>query len=361
MNYKEHAIRVKDPKTGHFNAGHTVGSSLVVGAVVEAALKLAHRPSPNELPVQIALQTPHMHETVCLKDVIPPGSSRQQNCKVKVFPKDASLALDILVNFLGKLMDGPYNLEVLTVDHSNNSSCTTSHDIIMATRSVGRSCLPSGAYSVEVKCREVQSKTGFSWYDTLTSESMPLWRAELCDVSSCKRAGLKGRVLVFACMARPCHAGSTSIHAAVNYTDKQEGWQLLFGWEGFDKGEKLKRKRASSTSSSSSSPPVVAIAEAPVTQWQKLAHKLIADGDYYKLTSFCRGLRPKLNDKQATRDYIQGPNAWRLGRGGRDRRGSKLVEGTHWVRRKGHGGGIPATFVRKQDLEQVFYKYFAKK
>ena len=95
-------------------------------------------------------------------------------------------------------------------------------------------------------------------------------------------------------------------------------------------------------------------------QWHKLKAKLVAEGDFYKLTSFCQNVRPKLNHKQAKRDFISGPNCWRLGSGSRGQ-GLELVSGKHWVQKSGKRGGIPATYIRKDALESIFYKYFAKK
>ena len=97
----------------------------------------------------------------------------------------------------------------------------------------------------------------------------------------------------------------------------------------------------------------VAPARSPAEQWQALSVKLEAVGNHYKLISFCKELRPKLKRGQAKRDFLEGPNAWRPGRG----RGTKLQS----VEKKGSRGGIPATYVRKEDLEQVFYKYYGKK
>ena len=365
MDYKKNAVQVRSLTTRKFD-GDVAGSSQVVGAVVEAALRRSYRPQPTEFPTQVSLQTAAMHKSVFLKDVLPPGfSAPQRNVEVKVFPRDADLALSIVKGTLSKLMDLPYNLEVTTVDHANNSQCRTSHDICMATRLVGTSCLPMGAYSIEVKCREVQSKTAFNWFRTLTSEAMPLWRAELQDTAQCRKVGLRGRILVFACMARPCHLGPASVHAAINYTAEQKGWQVLFGWKGFKQLPECSadNKGSGPRHAVRVAPPVAAAAaaaEAPSAQWEKIKGKLVSDGEHFKLSSFCQALRPKLDHLQVTRQYIKGPNAWRLGRGDRGR-GTKLASGTQWVKKAGHRGGVPAVYVEKDALGQVFYKYFAKK
>jgi hypothetical protein len=374
MDYKKNCIQVRSPKTKRFE-GDLVGSSLIVGAVVEAVLKLAYRPLPTDFPTPVSLQNASVHRTVLLKDVIPPGyNAPQKTWDVKVFPRDAELALTIVNDALSSLMSAPYNLEILTADHSNCTACKTAHDLPMATRLVGTSCLPVGSYSVEIRCREIASKTKFTWYETLTSEAMPLWTAQLAKVAECKQSGLRARILVLACMARPCHSGSASIHAAINYGSSQDGWAVLFGWRGFNLpsaekvGSRSFAEKGGSTGSRSRSPApravsagsaalAVASVGSPAQQWEKLKAKLVAQGTYFKLVSFCKEVRPKLLHGQAKRDFIEGPNAWRLG----PKRGTKLTAGSQWVEKSGRRGGVPASWVRNDALEQVFYKYYAKK
>ena len=222
----------------------------------------------------------------------------------------------------------------------------------MATGLVGTSCLPIGSYSVEIRCREVISKKKFKWYETLTSEAMPLWRAQLANVTECKKSGLRARILVLACMASPCHSGSASIHAAINYGSSQDGWGVLFGWRGFTLPSAEKNGSQSSAipraRSAGSAVAAVAPADSPAQQWQRLKVKLQAEGDYFKLISFCKEMRPKLNHGQAKRDFITGPRAWRLGPG----RGTKLT--SHCVEKSGSRGGIPATYLQKYALSKFF-------
>ena len=83
MDYKHNVIKVRSQSTRKFE-GDVVGSAQVVGAVVEAALKLSYRPLPTEFPTQVALQTAAMHKTVFLKDVVPPGfNAPQKNVRLK--------------------------------------------------------------------------------------------------------------------------------------------------------------------------------------------------------------------------------------------------------------------------------------
>ena len=290
MDYKKNAIQVRNPKSKKFE-GDVVDSSLIIGAVVEASLKMAYRPLPTDISTPISLQSASVHKTVLLKDVIPPGyTSAQRTWDVKVFPRDAELAIVFVKDSLSSLMGAPYNLEVLRVDHSNCSITKASHDLPMATRLVGTSCLPIGSYSVEIRCREVISKKKFKWYETLTSEAMPLWRAQLANVTECKKSGLRARILVLACMASPCHSGSASIHAAINYGSSQDGWGVLFGWRGFTLPSAEKNGSQSSAipraRSAGSAVAAVAPADSPAQQWQRLKVKLQAEGDYFKLISF---------------------------------------------------------------------------
>ena len=112
MDYKKNAIQVRNPKSKKFE-GDVVDSSLIIGAVVEASLKMAYRPLPPDIPTPISLQSASVHKTVLLKDVIPPGyTSAQRTWDVKVFPRDAELAIVIVKDALSSLMGAPYNLEV---------------------------------------------------------------------------------------------------------------------------------------------------------------------------------------------------------------------------------------------------------
>ena len=102
----------------------------------------------------------------------------------------------------------------------------------MNTRPGGTSSLPIGSYSVEIRCREVISKTASPWENTVTSESMPLWKAELQTMDKV-RCRLRATILAFACFRSPCHAGPMSLHASINYSSEDMGWKRLFGWDGF--------------------------------------------------------------------------------------------------------------------------------
>ena len=63
-----------------------------------------------------------------------------------------------------------------------------------------------------------------------------------------------------------------------------------------------------------------------------------------------------ISSNQAKRDYIVGPKAWRIGSGN----GTKFVHKTHWDNKTGSRGGGAPLVVKKNALEQVFYRYYAK-
>jgi hypothetical protein len=207
---------------------------------------------------------------------------------------------------------------------------------------VGAGCLPLDSYSVEIKCREIGSKTAFDWLGMLTSECMPLWRAQLSNGAECRQSGLRARILILASMSQPCHAGPTTINAAINYGSADQGWAVLSGRRGFSRlplpatisessGSRQTEKRVTRAPGAQAA----AAGASPAEQWQKLQSEIEEAGDYFKLVSFCKKLQPKLPHRQATRDFLKGSAAWRLGRD----RGLKLAAGTHWVEKSGRRGG----------------------
>ena len=255
---------------------------------------MAYRPLPGVLPVPLVVQDAKLFPKVLLKDVLPPGHPRA--CKtfsVKVFPGDAELALKIASGTVGRLQAEPYRLEVATVDHTGNSACSTSHDILMNTRVGGESCLPVGLYSVEIRCRSVGSKTAFPWETTLSSECMPLWIAEL-QTDAKQRCRLQGRILVFACCMVPCPTGAMSLHGSINNSNRDDGWSRLFGWTGFS-FPKAKQEQPFATigglaaGAAPKAAPRVSnapanVAQAASVQWQKKQAKLEAvGGEWVKL------------------------------------------------------------------------------
>ena len=166
---------------------------------------------------------------------------------------------------------------------------------------------------------------------------------------------------MFACIMQG--AGSISLHASINYSPRNTGWQRLFGWSGFkivkatENASHAVAVAPASSTPVARQPGVAASGEAPAVKWRKLQCKLVAlEGDWIKITCFCAALRPKIPSNQPKRDYIVGSTAWRIGSG----RGGKLVHKTHWDNKAGNRGGPKPLVVRRSALEQVFYKYYAK-
>ena len=95
--------------------------------------------------------------------------------------------------------------------------------------------------------------------------------------------------------------------------------------------------------------------EAPALQWGKCKAKVAWFGCWGKLVSYC--LQVGIPGGQAKRNYLLGPKSWRLGPGA----GKRLVVKKDFDTKSGSRGGVPATYVQAAVLEQVFYKYHAKK
>ena len=129
VDYKARCILTRDKTFGEFLNEGRVRSCCVVGAVVEACLRLAYRPAIDCLPFPLALQTSALFLDVQLRDVLLKGEAQvRKTLAVKVYSEDADLALAVVRAAVGTLQQHPYNLEVLSVDHTGGSSCLSSHD-----------------------------------------------------------------------------------------------------------------------------------------------------------------------------------------------------------------------------------------
>jgi hypothetical protein len=358
VDYAARCILVRDRKSGTFEDDR-VGSCLVVGAVAEASLRLAYRPEADCLPFPLALQTAALFPSVSLRDVLLQGETRaSKTLEVKVKAKDADLALAVVRSAVSKLQHGPYNLEVMTVDHTGGSSCLSAHDLLMTPRLGVASCLAAGLYSIELRCREVVDKKAFDWEGVLTKEALPLLTAEQQKKRKRTEPLLRSRILVFACFPCPCHSAPESLHASITYGS---GWERLWGWSGFrplalpstrpmpQVKAKAKAQPRPAAATAATRP-----ATAPSVLWERLLAKQGMEGTWVKLADFCRHL--KLPRNKAKRDYLEGPTAWRVA----SRSGGKLRYPEDWSERPGNRGGIPPIFVRREKLEEVFLKYFAK-
>lgn len=358
VDYEARCVFVRSKKTGLFEDDR-VGSCRVVGAVAEASLRLAYRPEADRLPFPVALQTAALFPSVELRDVLLRGETRaRKTLEVKVKAKDAELALAVVRSAVSKLQSGPYNLEVLAVDHTGGSPCSSAHDLLMTPRLGVASCLAAGLYSIELRCREVIDKKAFDWEGTLTAEALPLLTAEQQKKRKRTEPLLHGRILVFACFPRPCHSAPESLHASVTYGS---GWGRLWGWSGFRPRPTPSSRPPAQANSKAKELPRTAAATAaarpakdPSVRWQELLAKPGMEGTWVKLADFCKHL--KLPRNQSRRDYLEGPSAWRVA----SRNGGKLKYPEDWKERPGNRGGMPPMFVKREKLEEVFLKYFAK-
>ena len=355
MNYKEHAILVRSKHNGKFES--RVECCRVVGAALEACLRLAYRPAVGAIPVPLQFLTPEHITAVALRDVLPPGyHAPVQTWTTQVFPEDAQLALTVLRDGLSKLVSPPYNLEVNTCDHTGASTCPTAHDVILSTRLGSQSSLPSGLYSLEIKCREINDKKAFQWEQTLTSEAEPLWKAELQQHSNCL---WQGRVLLLVCLPVPCHAGGYSLHASILGRHPEAKWERLWGWSGF--GDAM---IPSTHCQRPVAPPIAIEPRMPQVssveqKWVKLKGKFKKDGRWVKVSTFLAGVEGFCAAQ--VKRFIVGPGKqqWKLGLHG----GRALIEGRHWSRRSGKRGGGGGSghqpfYVTEECLAEVFKKYY---
>lgn len=356
VDYKDICILTRNVRSKTFEED-CVGPCNVIGAVCEVSLRVAYRPEVDSLPCPLALQTSGFFPSVTLHDVLPQGETRaRQTLAVKVYPRDAERALAVVRSVVSKLQHDPYNLEVLTVDHTGGSTCQSAHDLLMTPRLGTTSCLASGLYSVELRCREIKDRKAYDWEGVLTREALPLLVAEQRKKRRKTEPLLHGRIVVLACFPRPCHSGPESLHASISYGS---GWERLWGWSGFktpvpleaSPKPKAKAKAAATKRASGRNAPSDVVS--PQVRLQQLFAKPGMQSDWVKLVCFLKHL--KLPRSQARRDYLEGPYAWRTGA-----RKAKLSEPADWMQKPGNRGGVPPIFVRRAKLEEVFLKYYAE-
>ena len=121
IDYRWRLIQVRIRSNGEF-AGDVVGSCHVLGAVVEASLRLAYRPEVGSLPHPLAMQSAVLFPVVMLRDVLLAGEMHaRKSLEVKVYPEDAYLTLAVARSGLLKLQCCLNYLEVLSVDHTGSS------------------------------------------------------------------------------------------------------------------------------------------------------------------------------------------------------------------------------------------------
>ena len=110
-------IEARNHETGRFDSTCYVDSCRVIGAAVEASLKLAYRPQVGRMVVPLVLQSASNLTSVVFKDV----ELARERCVVKrvavrAFPDDAAFALRVVTESMKRLQKHPYNLEVCATD-----------------------------------------------------------------------------------------------------------------------------------------------------------------------------------------------------------------------------------------------------
>ena len=344
INYRVAALWVKSPDGG---GRSRLDDCNVVGRSAEHAWKLAFRPAIGRLPIPLSLQRAADLEILPVSQVWHDGRPSPRSVSVRVPSNVASLALRVATEAVQRLQGPPYNLVVLAADHSGPSSCPVAHDLLMCPSMVGRSSLEQGLHSVELRCREVVSRTAFDWEGVLTAEAVPLFAAEVNHDSRL----IRSRVLVFAELPRPCLSGiPPKLHGSILKAG-HPSWERLWGWEGFRRLPAL--AKAPPKAKPKRTPLVILTAE---QKWDILEGKLsVQDGRWIKMATFLGQVRASKSHPERYLMPGQG-KCWVLGRSRKPRANKDFVK------RKGHrgggdGGGI--FYASREFLKEVFTQCYS--
>ena len=244
-----------------------------------------------------------------------------------------------------------------TRDHTCAAEAHIAHDVLMAPRLSSTSCLPSGTYSTEYRCRTVETKSAF-WFRTLTKEANALWLSELAASKGTNEppSFLQGRILIFASF----HKNALSVHAAITF-GSSASWRTLWGWEGFDgipSQVSTTAKQTTAVKKTSASPKTLTKDE----QWAQLLKKFrVADGDdWIQLPRFL----PEVGEvakrvKRFVQPAEESRKCWTRSDGGWPRHKTDwrhMCSGQKGGGNKGSGGPV---HVRKAFLKHVFYSKHA--
>ena len=366
MDYREESLVCK---SAH-GPSVPITPAVVVGKAVELSWRLSYRPAIGCLPIPTECQQPKDLATADFSNVMKNGVGRpHQRMPIKVYPQDAKKAIEISRGVLDKLRRGPYNLQVLTADHTGPSG-KEAHDLLLATQGHLHSQLDEGLYSLELVCREVKDPRAFDWAGELSREALPLWQAErpLSRV-------LRGRILVLAQMTNPCHKGDFSLHGLLA-TGGSPQWERLFGWGGFSlrsisaasgvpaatlpssASDSVAVARRGAPASASSSSPAPALSNN--AKWTQLKAKLGSHGHagWYALTDFLVQVKEhKGHSARFVCAKEKGKRLWVLD-GGRRPKVKQDWDKKPTKNGGGHGGVI---FCREKFLKDVFDKHYASK
>ena len=117
MDYRSQVIEAHNHETGRFDSTGHVDCCRVIGAAVEASMKLAYRPQVGRMVVPLVVQSASNLTSVVFKDVKLARERRVvKRLAVQVFPDDAAFALRIVTESMKRLQKHPYNLEVCATE-----------------------------------------------------------------------------------------------------------------------------------------------------------------------------------------------------------------------------------------------------
>ena len=112
MDYRSQVIEAHNHETGRFDSTGHVDCCRVIGAAVEASLKLAYRPQVGRMVVPLVQSASNL-TSVVFQDVNLARERRVvKRLLVQVFPDDAAFALRIVTESMKRLQKHPYNLKV---------------------------------------------------------------------------------------------------------------------------------------------------------------------------------------------------------------------------------------------------------
>ena len=345
---------------------YRIQAAHVVGLCVESVLKLEL--GTEALPKPVKAQTAQDHVYVEVLHAKEQSGLRWTSLYVKVYPKDALKAISIAERILYRLKGMPWGLQALRADMKNSLlSDSSPHDLICKATQ-GTWSTSGKLFSIEIKCREVITKTPstHNWRFELESAAAVLWRQEMANEATA--GAWAGRVLVFVQMPKPCHSGDFELHSSVLW--RQGKWSSVFGWSGFPSLDSAARHDPPVVASASSAPRVAQASKAPwapspedlANAWQGILPRMVRQGGWIKVASFLQVLGEPDGHPQRFLEGASRKKLWLLGP--RFQRAPRL--GTDYTRTAGKRGGGAGSehgpLWGSQDfLQQVASVYFRHK
>jgi hypothetical protein len=335
-----------------------IGPGIVVGLIVEAALKLEFKPSLNSSIVPLEDQLPQHHPFVTIHNVILPGQAGTHVIEVMAFHRDAELGIRIACDVVAKLRSPPLESDIVVVDHPADNP----HDAAVRPR---RRPWRGMYHSLEVKCRSVKNPrpSTFDWKATLRGRVATLW-----DNSLVLQPNLWiSRILFFVELSYPVHpehgCGNHTLHAA-KYD--RSGWCDLWGWEKFNPPLPMALPAAPAAKAMAKAPAPLPPKSVQWTQLKARLHDPFAGCDYSNDVNFVK-LAPFLRDfavgqvkgSGQTMRYV-GPDCprWKASDGNQPSNGIDWRRESHVPGGAGYGQG--PVFCKVSFLEHVFLTVYAK-